>query len=408
MSRLTRLATALVPAAMLFIGTNAMADAKFHVGICTGTVSQSEDDLRGAEALIKAYGSVKTGGMIQHMTYPDDFMSQQETFISNVVSMSDDPKMKAIIVNQAIPGTAEAFKRVHAKRPDIYCLAGECQEDPLVISGAADFAAQNDFVSRGYTIIWAAKQMGAKTFVHISFPRHMSYEGLGRRRSIMEQACKDMGINWAFETAPDPTSDVGVAGAQQFILEKVPAWLKKYGPNGEKVAFFCTNDAHTEPLLKQLLASKNGVFVEADLPSPLMGYPGALGLDLSKEAGNFPAILKKVEAGVLKKGGNGRFGTWAFSYGYTVSAGLGEYAIRVIEGKAKKNSLPDLFAAYGKWTPGAKWNGALYTDTNTGVKVKNLALVYMDTYIFGGLNGKQFLTTTAVKVPEKYYAIKKH
>ena len=112
---------------------------------------------------------------------------------------------------------------------------------------------------------------------------------------------------------------------------------------------------------------------------------------------------------LLKQGGGaGRFGTWAFSYGYTVSAGLGEYAIRVIEGKAKKNSLPDLFAAYGKWTPGAKWNGALYTDTNTGVKVKNLALVYMDTYIFGGLNGKQFLTTTAVKVPEKYYAIKKH
>jgi hypothetical protein len=396
---------------MLFIGTNAMADAKFHVGVVTGTVSQSEDDLRGAEALIKEYGSVKTGGMIQHQTYPDDFMSQQETFISNVVSLADDPKMKAIVVNQAIPGTAEAFKRVHAKRKDIFCLAGEAHEDPLVISGSADFVAANDFVSRGYTIIWAAKQMGAKTFVHISFPRHMSYESMGRRRSIMEQACKDLGMTFAFETAPDPTSDVGVAGAQQFILEKVPAWLKKYGPNGEKVAFFCTNDAHTEPLLKQLLASKNGLFVEADLPSPLMGYPGALGLDLSKEAGNFPAILKKVEAGVVAKGGSGRFGTWAFSYGYTVSAGLGEYAIRVINGKAKKNNLPDLFAAYGKFTPGAKWNGAFYTDTNTGVKTKNMALVYMDCYVFGGVGGvkdKHFLTTTAQKVPEKYYTIKKH
>jgi len=411
MSKLTRIATALVPAAMLFIGSNAMADAKFHVGIVTGTVSQSEDDLRGAEALIKEYGSVKTGGMIQHQTYPDDFMSQQETFISNVVSLADDPKMKAIVVNQAIPGTAEAFKRVHAKRKDIFCLAGEAHEDPLVISGSADFVAANDFVSRGYTIIWAAKQMGAKTFVHISFPRHMSYESMGRRRSIMEQACKDLGMTFAFETAPDPTSDVGVAGAQQFILEKVPAWLKKYGPNGEKVAFFCTNDAHTEPLLKQLLASKNGLFVEADLPSPLMGYPGALGLDLSKEAGNFPAILKKVEAGVVAKGGSGRFGTWAFSYGYTVSAGLGEYAIRVTEGKAKKNNLPDLFSAYGKFTPGAKWNGAFYTDTNTGVKTKNMALVYMDCYVFGGVGGvkdKHFLTTTAQKVPEKYYTIKKH
>jgi uncharacterized protein len=117
----------------------------------------------------------------------------------------------------------------------------------------------------------------------------------------MEQACKDLGVTYAFETAPDPTSDVGQAGAQQFILEKVPAWVDKYG---KKAAFFCTNDAHTEPLLKQLLAY-GGMFVEADLPSPLMGYPGALGIDLSKEAGNFPAILKKVEQAVVDKGGKG-------------------------------------------------------------------------------------------------------
>jgi hypothetical protein len=400
-------ATMLIPAAMLLNGPQALAAAKFHIGICTGTVSQSEDDLRGAEALLKEYGSVKDGGMIQHMTYPDDFMSQQETFISNVVSMADDPLMKAIVVNQAIPGTAEAFKRVHAKRSDIICLAGEAHEDPLVISGSADFVASQDFVSRGYTIIWAAKQMGAKTFVHISFPRHMSYEGLGRRRAIMEAACKDLGVRWAFETAPDPTSDVGVAGAQQFILEKVPAWLKKYGPNGEKVAFFCTNDAHTEPLLKQLLASKNGLFVEADLPSPLMGYPGALGLDLSKEKGNFPAILAKVEKAVVAKGGAGRFGTWAFSYGYTVSAGLGEYAKRVVEGKAKMGSLQDLFGAYGKWTPGARWNGAFYTDSNTGVRSKNMALLFMDCYVLGTLNGQHFLPTTQQKIAAKYYAIKK-
>jgi len=407
MIKFTPIAAGLMPMAMFLAGAHAMADAPFHIGICTGTVSQSEDDLRGAEALIKEYGSVKTGGMVQHMTYPDDFMSQQETFISNVVSMADDPKMKAIIVNQAIPGTAEAFKRIHAKRKDMLCLAGEAAEDPLVISAAADMVANNDFVSRGYTIIWAAKQMGAKTFVHISFPRHMSYESLGRRRAIMEQACKDLGLKFAFETAPDPTSDVGVAGAQQFILEKVPAWLQKYGPNGEKVAMFCTNDAHTEPLLKQLLASRNGLFVEADLPSPLMGYPGALGLDLSKEAGNFQAILKKVEDGVVKKGGAGRFGTWAYSSGYTVSAGLGEYAVQVINGKARKGSLQDLFSAYGKWTPGAKWNGAYYVDSNTGVRSRNMALVYMDTYVMGGLNGKKFLGTTGIKVPEKYYAIKK-
>src|SRR3712207_7592755 len=40
-------------------------------------------------------------------------------------------------------------------------------------------------------------------------------------------------------SAPDPVSDVGVPGAQQFILEQVPNWLEKYGKD---VAFFATKD----------------------------------------------------------------------------------------------------------------------------------------------------------------------
>ncbi|MCX7656653.1 MAG: DUF3798 domain-containing protein, partial [Treponemataceae bacterium] len=244
--------------------------ASFHIGVVTGTVSQSEDDLRGAEELIRRYGKASEGGMIQHITYPDNFMEQQETTITQMVALADDPLMKAVVVNQSVPGTAEAFKRIREKRPDILLLAGEPHEDPLVIEAVADLAINSDFISRGYTIIWAAKQMGAKTFVHISFPRHMSYESLGLRRQIMEEACKDLGLKFVFETAPDPLSDVGQAGAQQFILEKTPQWIQKYG---KETAFFCTNDAHTEPLLKQLLAY-GGMFVEADLPSPLMGYPG--------------------------------------------------------------------------------------------------------------------------------------
>ena len=106
---------------------------------------------------------------------------------------------------------------------------------------------------------------------HISFPRHMSYETMSRRVAIMTAACEEFGMKFVLETAPDPTTDVGVAGAQAYILEKVPEWVEKYGT---KAAYFCTNDAHTEPLLKQLL-EYGGYFIEADLPSPTMGYPGA-------------------------------------------------------------------------------------------------------------------------------------
>jgi hypothetical protein len=372
--------------------------AAFHIGILTETVSQAEDDLRGAEELIRRYGRVSDGGMIQHITYPDNFMDQQEVFISQIVSMADDPLMKAIVVNNAIPGTAEGFKRVRERRSDILLIAAEAHEDPLVIQQSADLVTNADFISRGYTIPWAAKQLGADTFVHISFPRHMSYESLGLRRQIFEEACKDLGIKFVFVTAPDPTSDVGIAGAQQYILEQTPQWIQQYGKNS---AFFCTNDAHTEPLLKQLL-TYGGMFVEADLATPHMGYPGALGIDLSAEAGNFPAILKKVEDAVVAKGGAGKFGTWAFSFGFTQSAGWGEYAKRIIEGKAQLGNLDDMWSALGEFTPGANWNGAYYVDNNTGVRSRNHFLIYMDTYIMG----KGYLPSTQQVIPSKYYAIK--
>jgi hypothetical protein len=370
----------------------------YRIGIVTSTVSQAEDNFRGAEELIKRYGRVSDGGIIQHVTYPDQFMTQQETTITQITSLAMDPLVKAIVVNEAVPGTAEAFKRIKESRPDILLFAGESHEDPLVIQQSATMAISADFISRGYTIIWAAKQLGAKTFVHISFPRHMGYESLGTRRQIFEAACNDMGIRFVFLSAPDPTSDVGVAGAQQYIMEQTPQWVAQYGKDA---VFFCTNNAHTEPLLRQLLAY-GGQFVEADLPSPLMGYPGALGLDLSAEAGNFPAILKKVEEAVLAKGGTGRFGTWAYSYGFTASAGLGEFAKRVLDGKAKADSTADLYSALGEFTPGAKWGGGFYVDQATGIRARNQLLVYMDTYIFG----KGYLPSTQQTVPEKYYQIK--
>ena len=382
----------------LFAGAAVAAEeAPFHIGIMTGTVSQSEDDLRGAELMIQKYGNSAEGGMITHITYPDNFMSEMETTIGQIVGLADDPKMRVIVVNQAIPGTAEGFRRVREKRPDIILLAGTAQEDPAVITAAADLALIADDISRGYTIPLGAQKMGAKTFVHVSFPRHMSYETLGRRRAIMEAACKDLGIKFVFETVPDPTSDVGVAGAQQFILEQMPAWLEKYGKD---TAFFCTNDAHTEPLLKRI-AELGGYFVEADLPSPLMGYPGALGIDLSQEKGDWPAILKKVEEAVDKAGGKGRMGTWAFSYGYTTTAALAEFGKRVVEEKAKVDSLKDLVACYNEFTPGAKWSANYYTDAGTDVRNRKMVMVRQDTYVLG----KGYLGVADVEVPEKYFKI---
>jgi len=381
--------------AVVAFAEEATAD-EFHIAIVTGSVSQSEDDRRGAEAFQAKYGE----DMVQLAIYPDNFMDETETTIQTIVNFTDDPLMKAIIVNQAIPGTAEAFRQVKERRPDILCIAGEAHEDLPVIGEAADLVCNNDFVARGYLMIRTAHELGCDTFVHISFPRHMSYETMSRRVAVMKAACEEFGMEFVLETAPDPTSDVGVSGAQQYILEHAPEWIEKYGKNS---AYFCTNDAHTEPLLKQLLAY-GGYFIEADLPSPLMGYPGALGIDLTEAGGDFEKILAAVEAAVVEQGGEGRFGTWAFSYGYTVSAGLAQHAYNVITGVSELDEIEDISDAYAEFSPGANWNGSSYTNAETGVKSENIFLVYQDTYIMG--NPGHYMGSTEIEVPEKYFTIK--
>ena len=367
----------------------------YKIGIVTGSVSQSEDDRRGAEAFQKEYGE----DMVQLAIYPDNFTEETETTIQSIVNLSADPLMKAIIVNQAVPGTTEAFRKIKETRPDIICIAGESHEDLPEIGSAADLVTNNDFVSRGYLIIRTAHELGCDTFVHISFPRHMSYETMSRRVAIMKAACEEFDMKFVLETAPDPTSDVGVSGAQAYILEQVPAWVEKYG---QKAAYFCTNDAHTEPLLKRLLEC-GGYFIEADLPSPLMGYPGALGLDLTEEAGDFEKILTKVESAIVEKGGADHFGTWAYSYGYTLSAGLALHAKNVLDGKSELLDMDDVAAALQVYSPKAAWNGAGYTNATTGVKSENVFLIYQDTYIMG--NPGHFMGNADVEIPEKYFTI---
>ena len=367
----------------------------YKIGIVTGSVSQSEDDRRGAEAFQKEYGV----DMVQLAIYPDNFTEETETTIQSIVNLSADPLMKAIIVNQAVPGTTEAFRKIKETRPDIICIAGEAHEDLPEIGSAADLVTNNDFVSRGYLIIRTAHELGCDTFVHISFPRHMSYETMSRRVAIMKAACEEFGMKFVLETAPDPTSDVGVSGAQAYILEQVPAWVEKYG---QKAAYFCTNDAHTAPLLKRLLEC-GGYFIEADLPSPLMGYPGALGIDLTEEAGDFEKILTKVESAIVEKGGADHFGTWAYSYGYTLSAGLALHAKNVLDGKSELKDMDDVAAALQVYSPKAAWNGASYTNATTGAKSENVFLIYQDTYIMG--DPGHFMGNADVEIPEKYFTV---
>jgi len=376
----------------------AAAAPGFRLGLVTdGSADPSIEDYMGARALVKLYGAAEEGGLIRHLLYPANFVEERDRAIDMIASLADDPLVKVVVVNQAIPGTAEAFRRIREKRPEILLLAGESHEDPADIAAAADLVVNADFISQGYLIPYAAAKLGARNLVHISFPRHLGYETISRRLAIMGQVCADLSLVFAREEAPDPKSEVGTEAAKRFITDKFPEWLKKYGP---ETAFFCTNDAQTEPLIRQV-AKLGGFFIEADVPSPLMGYPEAFGLDLGDLSGDWPEILRRVEDAALSRRAGGRLGTWAHSLGFNQTTGLAEFGKLIVEGRAKLTDTRKLLESFGKFSPGGKWNGTYFIDPLTGKPLRSYFLIYQDTYILG----RGFLGLTDIKIPEKYLLI---
>ena len=146
------------------------------------------------------------------------------------------------------------------------------------------------------------------------------------------------------------------------------------------------------------------------MPSPIMGYPGALNIDLKNEQGDWPAILKKVEDAVVKAGGGGRMGTWAYSWGYTTTAALAEFGKRYMDNGYDKDdsylgsakALRDMRAAYDEFCPGAKWGASYFIEAATGVKNSKFVLLRQDTYVLGG----GYLGLADVEIPEKYFQIR--
>ena len=283
--------------------TTASAEPKgFKIGLMTGTVSQGEDEFRAGQQLAAKYGA-----RLKHVTYPDNFMNDQETVIGQMVGLAADPDVKVIIAAQAVPGSVTAARKIREQRPDILIGFFQPHEDPGIVNETADIAIQPDELSRGRSIIAEAAQMGAKNFVHYSFPRHMSQELLARRRDIMKQACAEKGMKFYFVTAPDPMAEGGLPATQQFVLEDQPREIKKYGP---ATAFFSTNCGMQEPLLRSVL-NNGGYVAEQCCPSPTHGYPGAFGISIPPDKrGDMAYINAENKRIVAEHHMTGHFGTW--------------------------------------------------------------------------------------------------
>ena len=304
----------------------AAGNDNWKVAVLTGTVSQGEEEFRAAEKALATYGPEH----IVTATYPDNFMSEMETTVSQIVSFASDPDVKAIVMCQAVPGAKAGFDKVREMgRDDILLIAGTPQEDPAVISAAADIVMYADEVAQGDTIMETCEKWGIDVFIHYSFPRHMAMELIVGRHNLLQENADALGIELVDVTAPDPTAEAGLSASQQFILEDVPQQLAKY--EGKKVAFFTTNCGMQPSLQAACLDEPNAYYPQPCCPSPYHAFPATLGLELAI-GGDDTEALKQIAAKLDEHDAVGRFSTWASPVAMTIIEVGVEYAKAYAEG----------------------------------------------------------------------------
>ena len=274
----------------------------YKIGIVTPTLTVSEDEFRGAQEMVQRYPD-----LVVHKTLPENFATDKEGCISVVTSLADDPEMKYILFNNGMEGIVPAFQTIREKRPDIVTMVTS-NDDPKLLNDYVDISINTDWIRRGETIPTKAHDMGAKTFIHYSFPTHMAAESKSKRRDVMKETCEKLGMTWVEETTPDPQTGNGTAAMLQFLREDIPRKIEQYGPDTN---IFGTNCPMYDVILDEAFKEKF-IVAEQCCPTPTQAYPTVLNLEITEEdLGDYSKINNLIAEKAREAGMSGRLSGWA-------------------------------------------------------------------------------------------------
>lgn len=345
---------------------------EFKIGIITGTAVQSKEEYQAAQMLKEKYGN-----MIVTLTYPDNFASEVDKTVNMAVKLAEDPAVKAIIWVQAVEGSVKAMNRIRESRDDILLIGGIATEEPAAVAQAFDIAMVTNELQMGTDIVGQAAKQGAKTFVHISFERHLQIKSVAERRDKFEQRCAALGMEYVDAIAPDPIGSEGVDGAQSWIEEHIQGYVDAYGKD---TAFFATNCSMQAPLIRQV-AELGAIFPVECCPSPFHAYPDAFDIDLTGHENDCAYVLKEIKTKVEECGNAGRMSTWSVPMSTMIIEGSVEYAIKWYKGEVAERFDEDALLDALRKAGGENVNWSSYEDSAAGV-LKNYKMIVAPFYNF--------------------------
>lgn len=303
----------------------------YKIGLVTPTLSESEDEFRGAELAAK-----KNPGLIKHVALPENFAAEQETVISQITSLGNDQDIKAVVICAGYSGILPAIQKLKEQRPDMLVITAPIWDDPDLMAKYVDLCLDTDWMARGVTIPTKAQQMGAKTLIHYSFPTHMAKEVIVKRHDKMKETCEKLGMTFVDVSTPDPQTGSGPSAMLQFLQEDIPRQINKYGKD---TCVFGTNCPMQDVIIAKALELKF-IMAEQCCPTPTQGFPAAMGLKIKpEEAGNFAAINAMIKEKAAAADMTGRLSTWPVAVGYFFPEYGVEVAKAVVDGKIDRKNI---------------------------------------------------------------------
>jgi len=344
------------------------------IAVITTALSQKLEDFHSAEQLVAKYGADK----VIHLAWPV-FINEENKQASAIVStLAEDMEIKALIINQAMPGTNSAVKKLREIRDDIFTVFCTIHESYAVTTKCANLLFEPDEVGMGPAMVKQSKKQGARAFIHYSFPRHMSQPLLSHRRDLIRKTCEAEGIQFIDASAPDPTVADGLDIARKFILEDVPRLVARYG---EDTAFFTTNCGLQMALIKAVVDC-HAIYPQPCCPSPYHGFPEALGIQTGEGLYNLNSLISEISSIAAEKNMTDRLSTWPVSASMMFTNAGAEYAIKWIRGEVPRNriddrALEDCMNSYIREVVGEGVEVAMTSYSEGGIPCDNFKLLLM-------------------------------
>jgi hypothetical protein len=249
-----------------------------------------------AQELAAGFGQER----VVHKTWPrasDDVGGMVSDILQGV---SDDPDVVALVINNPLTGNRFVLDELKNIRDDICVVYSNTNltQSANVDDIRADLIIQTDMRRFGESYVMQAISMGAETIVQYSFPRHMAMPALVERRDAMKAAAEREGIRFIELETPDQTLYISFEVQRMFITQDLPRQVGSFGVN---TAFFgteCGEFGMQVPMIAQTIAT-GAIFVSTCCPSPFLGYPDAVEIELNIPTGQYDEnekpILRRLE-----------------------------------------------------------------------------------------------------------------